>query len=157
MKITVERDALVDGLAWVSRSLSSRPIMPILLGISLEAAAGNLHLAAYDQEISGEAEVTAQVDAPGKAVVSGRLFTDVIRSLPHKPITFALEGSRLNITCGSSRFALPTMNAEDYPTLPILPAAAGEVDGELLSHAIAQVAVAAGRDDSVGPAWTSVG
>ena len=155
MKITVERDALVDGLAWVSRSLSTRPIMPILLGISLEASGSNLHLAAYDQEISGEAEVSAQVDAPGKAVVSGRLFTDVIRSLPHKPITFALDGSRLNITCGSSRFALPTMKAEDYPTLPTLPAAAGEVDGELLAHAIAQVAVAAGRDDSL-PVLTGV-
>ena len=110
MKITVERDALVDGLNWVSRSLSTRPIQPVLLGIRMKAAQGLLHLAAYDQELSGEANVVAQIDSPGEALVSGRLFTEVIRSLPHKPVTLHLDGARFAIECGSSRFALPTMN-----------------------------------------------
>ena len=155
MKITVERDALVDGLNWVSRSLSTRPIQPVLLGIRMKAAQGSLHLAAYDQELSGEASVIAQIDSPGEALVSGRLFTEVIRSLPHKPVTLHLDGARFAIECGSSRFALPTMNADEYPNLPELPESSGDVSGSLFAEAIAQVAVAAGRDDSL-PVLTGV-
>ena len=121
----------------------------------MKAAQGSLHLAAYDQELSGEASVIAQIDSPGEALVSGRLFTEVIRSLPHKPVTLHLDGARFAIECGSSRFALPTMNVDEYPNLPELPESSGDVSGSLFAEAIAQVAVAAGRDDSL-PVLTGV-
>ena len=37
MRFIVERDALADGVMWVSRSLSARPIMPVLLGVLINA------------------------------------------------------------------------------------------------------------------------
>src|ERR1044072_5244084 len=51
--------------------------------------------------------------------------------------------------CGSARFSLPTMPVEDYPQLPTQPALAGEVAGDAFGQAVTQVAVAAGKDDTL--------
>jgi DNA polymerase-3 subunit beta len=66
-----------------------------------------------------------------------------------------VEGARVTIACGSARFTLPTMPVEDYPTLPTMPTTAGTVDSEEFAHAVAQVAIAAGRDDTL-PMLTGV-
>jgi DNA polymerase-3 subunit beta len=55
----------------------------------------------------------------------------------------------MSLTCGSARFSLPTMSVEDYPTLPTLPEETGVVSADLFGEAIGQVAVAAGRDDTL--------
>ena len=52
MRFIVERDALADGVMWVSRSLSARPIMPVLLGVLIKADKKGIHLSGYDLETS---------------------------------------------------------------------------------------------------------
>jgi len=69
--------------------------------------------------------------------------------LPSKPVDLVVDGSRATINCGSSRFSLPTMPVEDYPQLPAMPQVAGIVPGDVLAQAVQQVAVAAGRDDTL--------
>ena len=60
------------------------------------------------------------------------------------------------MTCGASRFTLLTMPVEDYPNLPVDAAdVTGTVDGDELTHAVAQVSVAASRDDTL-PLLTGV-
>src|SRR5690606_27678647 len=48
-----------------------------------------------------------------------------------------------------------TMPVEDYPTLPAMPEMAGTVDASAFAHAVAQAAIAAGRDDTI-PMLTGV-
>jgi DNA polymerase III subunit beta len=60
-----------------------------------------------------------------------------------------VEGTRVSLTCGSAKFSLPTMAVEDYPTLPALPEETGALSADLFAEAIGQVAVAAGRDDTL--------
>ena len=95
------------------------------------------------------------VGTTGQALVSGRLLAEITRSLPPHPVDVALDGARLTISCASARFTLPTMPVEDYPRLPDMPATAGTVDGTLFATAVAQAAVAAGRDDTL-PMLTGV-
>ena len=47
------------------------------------------------------------------------------------------------------------MPVEDYPTLPTMPTTAGTVDSAAFATAVAQVAIAAGRDDTL-PMLTGV-
>ncbi len=82
-------------------------------------------------------------------LVSGRLLADITRALPSKPVDLVVDGSRATINCGNSRFSLPTMPVEDYPQLPAMPQHAGTVAADELAEAVAQVAVAAGRDDTL--------
>jgi DNA polymerase-3 subunit beta len=153
MKFRVERDVLADAAAWVARSLPARPPVPVLGGVLLEAtssAAGDqLMVSGFDYETSARVELDATIGDPGRVLVSGRLLADITRALPAKPVDVVVDGARATITCGNSRFSLPTMPVEDYPQLPAMPQAAGTVPGELLALAVQQVAVAAGRDDTL--------
>src|SRR5690606_5238282 len=112
-------------------------------------------LSSFDYEVSSEVEVPVHADADVTALVSGRLLSEITKALPHKPVEIAAVDAHVELVCGSARFALPTMPAEDYPTLPALPARAGTVDAARFAAAVAQVAVAAGRDETL-PMMTGV-
>ena len=155
MKFRVDRDVLADAVAWAARSLPVRPSVPVLSGLLIEANADGLVLSTFDYETSARATLSAEVADEGKALVSGRLLSDICRSLPAKPVEMVLEGSRVSLTCGSARFSLQTMPVEDYPALPEMPAATGTVSSDVFSHAVQQAVTAAGRDDML-PVLTGV-
>lgn len=155
MKLRVERDVLAESVAWAARTLPSRPSLPVLAGLVLTASADGLTLSSFDYEVSGRVDVEADVIDPGTALVSGRLLADIARSLPGQPVQIESEGTRLAITCGRSSFTLPTLPVEDYPQLPAMPTATGTVPGQLFASAVAQVAIAAGRDDTL-PTLTGI-
>ena len=155
MKFTVEQSALTDGVNWVSRSLSTRPIKTELLGIVIDATGNEVFLSASDLETASKAHFTAEVKEPGKVLVPGKLLAEISRSLPNKPITFVLDGTRVAVTSGSAKFTLPTLSVDEYPNLPELPDSTGVVASDTFAAAVAQVAIAAGRDDSL-PTLTGV-
>jgi len=160
MKIRVERDGLADAVAWVARSLPSRPPVPVLGGILLDAGgdsdgADGLTISGFDYEVSATVGVPATVADGGRTLVSGRLLADITRSLPAQPVEISVDGARVSIACGSAKFSLPTMPVEDYPQLPAMPPHAGELAGEVFGLAVSQVAVAAGKDDTL-PMLTGV-
>jgi DNA polymerase III subunit beta len=161
MKIRVERDGLADAVAWVARSLPSRPPVPVLGGILLDAGSSDagssdaLTISGFDYEVSATVGVAATIADGGRTLVSGRLLADITRSLPAQPVEIMVDGARVSITCGSAKFSLPTMPVEDYPQLPAMPPHAGELAGEVFGLAVSQVAVAAGKDDTL-PMLTGV-
>jgi DNA polymerase-3 subunit beta len=155
MKFRVERDALADAVAWAARSLSTRPTIPVLAGLLLDVSDTTLSISGFDLEASTQVDVEVATSTPGTALVSGRLLVDISRSLAPHPVDVAVDGARLTIVCGSARFTLPTMPVEDYPKLPQMPTTAGTVDAGAFATAVGQVAVAAGRDDTL-PMLTGV-
>ena len=155
MKFIVEQSALVDGVNWVSRSLSTRPIKTELLGIVINATSDAVYLSASDLETASKSHFQADVKEPGKVLVPGKLLAEISRSLPNKPITFVLDGTRVLVTSGSSKFTLPTLSVDEYPNLPELPDTTGTLASDIFATAVSQVAIAAGRDDSL-PTLTGV-
>ncbi|MGH8970271.1 MAG: DNA polymerase III subunit beta, partial [Actinomycetes bacterium] len=158
MKLRVERDVLAEAVAWAARSLPARPPVPVLAGLMLDAnndAGGRLVLSSFDYEVSARVEVAADVAEPGVALVSGRLLADICRSLPARPVEIATDAAKVVVTCGSARFSLLTLPVEDYPALPEMPGASGSLHGDAFAWAVAQVSVAAGRDDTL-PVLTGV-
>lgn len=155
MKFRVERDALADAVAWAARSLASRPTLPVLAGLLLQVAGDRLTVSGFDLEASTEVDLDVTGAQDGQALVSGRLLADITRALPPHPVDVSVEGSRVSISCGAAKFSLPGMPVDDYPKLPVMPTTAGTVDGAEFAAAVAQVAVAAGRDDTL-PMLTGV-
>jgi DNA polymerase III subunit beta len=155
MKFRVERDALADAVAWTAKSLPSRPSVPVLAGVLLRVSDHRLQVSGFDYEVSSQVSVDVHADADGAALVSGRLLAEITKSLRALPVEMAAVGSHVELTCGSARFTLPTMPVEDYPTLPDMPATAGTVEAAAFASAVGQVAVAAGRDDTL-PVLTGV-
>ncbi len=155
MKFTVGRDALGEAVGFVSRALPSRPVVPVLSGMLLEAAADGLTLSCFDYEVSARIRVDAEVAEPGSALVPGRLLAEIARSLPTRPAEFAGDADMVSLTCGRAEFGLVCLPAQDYPALPASPEPVGAVDGGVLAGAVGQVAPAASRDDTL-PMLTAV-
>ncbi|GAA2822959.1 DNA polymerase III subunit beta [Kitasatospora paracochleata] len=155
MKFRVERDVLAEAVAWAARSLPARPPVPVLAGLLLTAQEGSLALSGFDYEVSARVELEADVEEQGTVLVSGRLLNDISRNLPNRPVEISTDGMRVSVVCGSSRFTLPTLPVEEYPSLPQMPTATGTVSGDVFASAVSQAAVAAGRDDTL-PVLTGV-
>ncbi|MDN5762495.1 MAG: DNA polymerase III subunit beta [Microlunatus sp.] len=155
MRIRLERDTLAEAVQWAARSLPTRPSVPILAGLLMRADASGVVFSSFDYETSAQITVKAEVADEGQALVSGRLLADISRSLPAKPVDITAEGNHVELVCGSARFTLQTLPVADYPSLPAMPEATGTVPSEAFAHAVAQVVVAAGRDELL-PVFTGV-
>ncbi len=155
MKFRVERDVLADAVAWTAKSLPTRPSVPVLAGVLMRVSDGQLTVSGFDYEVSSQVTVGVQADSDGAALVSGRLLAEITKALPAKPVEVAAVGTHVELVCGSARFTLPTMPVEDYPTLPAMPEMAGIIDASTFALAVAQAAIAAGRDDTI-PMLTGV-
>src|ERR1700753_3928543 len=149
LKFRLVRESFADAVSWVAKNRPSRPAVPVLSGVLLTGSEEGLTISGFDYEVSAEAQVAAEVASPGSVLVSGRLLSDITRALPNKPVDFYVDGNRVALSCGSAKFSLPTMAVEDYPTLPTLPEETGTLPSDLFAEAISQVAIAAGRDDTL--------
>ena len=154
MRFVVERDALAEAVAWVARSLPSRPVLPVLSGLLLQAAPDGLTLSCFDYEVSARIHLDADVAEPGTALVPGRLLAEITRNLPGHPVEVD-DADDVTLTCGPASFSLVTLPMGEYPRLTELPRLAGTVDGGVLATAIGQVTPAASRDDTL-PVITGV-
>lgn len=155
MKFRVDRDVFADAVAWAARTLPTRPgSQPVLAGLMITAGDG-LILSSFDYETSARATLNADVIEEGTVLVPGRMLADIVRALPAKPVEVSLDGARVQLTCGSARFSIPSMPVDEYPSLPDMPTASGSVKSDDFAHAVAQAVTAAGRDDML-PVLTGV-
>jgi DNA polymerase-3 subunit beta len=151
VKISVSKDELVQALGVVSRAVSTRTSVQILSGILLEAAGGELRIAATDMELSLRATIAAQTDGDGSIVLPGKTLVDIARLLPSDEVTIEHRPTEsvVHIGSGSASYTLHTYNPEDFPRLPDVSAVqAFPVERESLLETIQRVARAASRDES---------
>ncbi|WP_318207714.1 MULTISPECIES: DNA polymerase III subunit beta [unclassified Streptomyces] len=155
MEFRIDSGVLTDAVAWAARVLPARSPMPVLGGLLLEARDGRLRVSGLDHEASARVEVEADTDVEGRALVLGRRLLDICKVLPRGRTELAVEGARLSVSSGDARFGLSLLPLDDYPAPPELPEVRGLVDGDAFAAAVGQVAVAAGRDDSL-PVLTGI-
>ncbi|MGB9279274.1 MAG: DNA polymerase III subunit beta [Pseudonocardiaceae bacterium] len=155
MEFELERDVFAEAIAWTAKGLPARPVVPVTAGVVLEVTDGTMIVSGFDFEVLNRIEVPVTDKAAGRVLVSGRLLAEIARALPPKDVRVAVEANRLAVRCGSARFNLPLLHIEDYPAVPDLPASSGTVRGDVFATAVAQVTVAASRDETL-PMLTGV-
>jgi DNA polymerase III subunit beta len=158
-RLAVQVDAadLASVTSWVARRLPHKPAQPVLGGILLTATEELLEVATFDHEVAARAEAPAGFGAsPGRALVSGRLLAEYVKTLRSGRVELADDGAKVTLTCGRVKLTMPTMAVEDMPALPELPPAAGTVDGVALRTAVEGVALAAAKAGNPNPALTGV-
>jgi DNA polymerase-3 subunit beta len=157
VKFRIERDVLADVVTWVSRTLPSRVPFPSLAGVLVEAAEDSVSFTTTTQDTWSHNVADAVIGEPGTALISGRLLVEIARSLPAQPVSFALQSSgRVEVTCGAAAFTLPTLPGDDYPPLPTLPDAVGQVNAGVFAAAVAQVAVASASPEERNHAYAGI-
>lgn len=155
MRFTVNRDVFSDSVSFAVKLLPQRPTQPLLSGALIEAEGDELTISSFDYEVSARTTITAQVSEPGRALVSGRLLSEIAQRLPHSDVDVTLTENRVEVRCGSANFSLPAMPVEEYPQVPRVDSVSGAVPADVFSDAISQVSLAASKDD-VTPVITGV-
>lgn len=155
MRFTVNRDVFSDAVSFAVKLLPQRPTQPLLSGALIEAEGDQLTVSSFDYEVSARTSVTADVSEAGRALVSGRLLSEIAQRLPHADVELSLVENRVEVRCGSASFRLPAMPVEEYPQVPQIDSISGAVPANLFADAIAQVSLAASKDD-VTPVITGV-
>jgi DNA polymerase III subunit beta len=153
--VTLDRTALAAAVTSAARALPARPVVPVLAGLKLEAADGQLTVSGYDYDVSAQTIAPAdKVTKPGTVIVSGRLLADICKAV-RGTVRLEQKGPQLILTAGSARFTLNTLPDDEYPVLPQIPASTVGLPGKLLAEVVAQVAIATSRDDTL-PVLTGI-
>ncbi|WP_428771896.1 DNA polymerase III subunit beta [Vibrio sp.] len=119
MKFSVERSHLLKPLQQVSGTLGGRPTLPILGNLLLKVDQGELSMTATDLEVELVSRLALEGDfEAGSVTVPARKLLDICRGLPDDAvITLVLEGDRVQLRSGRSRFSLATLPASDFPNI----------------------------------------
>lgn len=150
MRVTTDRERLAMALAFAERAAANRESMPVLSGVRLTAAEGELRVTATDLEVTASVRLAADVQVPGDRVVDARLFAALVRRLAGESVSLRLgdDGSALHVESGSARFSLLSTTAEDFPELPrISEGHRLQMSGSVLGEALSQTAFAAAPSD----------
>ncbi|MDX2270618.1 MAG: DNA polymerase III subunit beta [Cyanobacteriota bacterium] len=153
LKLVCSQSNLHQHLASVSRAVASRPAMPVLGNVLLEADAerGMVALTAFDLSLGIRSEFAAAVEEGGRTTLPARLLNDIVSRLPNGDLTLEQgdPDSPMLITSGMGQYQVRGLNAEDYPSLPEIAAAETLLlQIESLLQGISQTLFAASGDDT---------
>jgi DNA polymerase-3 subunit beta len=140
---------LSEALQTVQRGVSSRPGIPALTGVLIEASEGGaLTLTTTDLEVSARLTVDVNVGEPGVALVPARLLADTVKSLSDAPVDLEADQSQAHIRCAAYEGSLRLLPAEDFPAFQPPSGTRIVAEAARFAEAIGQVARAASRDEA---------
>ena len=118
MDFQVAREPLLRALQLLQNIVEPRQTLPILANVLIEAREGGLRLAATDLEVGARVAVPGTVARPGAITLAARKLVELVRELPAQPVAFTLlDNGGVELKCGTARFKLVGLPAEEYPHL----------------------------------------
>ena len=150
MKFTVNKSDITEAVSNIQRAVSTKTSSPALEGILLSATETGLELCAYDLELGITTVIPAFVMEPGKAVLSAKLFSDIVRRTPAETVTVSVDEKNMaTLESGYSRFSIIGIPAEEFPELPKLSDSTQiSLPGALLKSMIRQTLFAIAESDA---------
>ena len=125
MKLRVNRNELWQGIDTVLEAVSSKPSLPVLANILLEANEETLSLAATDLDLSIRTQVPAVVEEAGKTTVSARKLAEITREWPEMELSIEVQDERLKLSGrlgdadnSEGAYSLSGIEAEEFPSMP---------------------------------------
>ena len=119
MKFQCNRQKLNEAVTNVQRAVSTKSTIPALEGILIKAFNNTITLCGYDLEIGITTTIDADVRENGSAVLSAKLFADIIRRMPEDTITIETDEKLIAyISSGKVDYKIIGISDEEYPELP---------------------------------------
>ncbi|UCH34334.1 MAG: DNA polymerase III subunit beta [Armatimonadota bacterium] len=119
MKLTSRRGLLSDALQLVSRAVTGRSTLPILSNVLLEVSGDRLRLLTSDLEMWVDCAIPAEDTEDGALTLPAKILNEVVASLPEAEVKIATDdGNAIALTCGSSKYSIQGLAAEEFPSLP---------------------------------------
>jgi DNA polymerase-3 subunit beta len=116
MKFTLQREQLLKPLQLVTGVVERRQTLPVLSNLLVQASEKGISLTGTDLEVEMVAHCAVDVQEDGEVTIPARKLADIWRSLPEgAEVSLSVEGERVTIRSGRSRFTLATLPASDFP------------------------------------------
>jgi DNA polymerase III subunit beta len=118
MRFSLQREVLLKPLQQVANVVERRQTLPVLANLLVVVDDGHLSMTGTDLEVEMVARVVVEDAQDGEATIPAKKFFDIVRALPDgSRVSVALNGDRVNLSAGRSRFALATLPANEFPSL----------------------------------------
>ncbi|MDX2099961.1 MAG: DNA polymerase III subunit beta [Leptolyngbyaceae cyanobacterium bins.59] len=126
MKLICNQSDFNTHLSLVSRAVPSRPTLPVLANILLEAneETQRVYLVAFDLNLSIRTGFDAQVEVGGKLTLPAKLLTDIVSRLPDGEVVLEEQEDEsapfVILTSASGQYQMRGIAATEFPELPIV-------------------------------------
>ena len=125
MKLRVNRNELWQGIDTVLEAVSSKPSLPVLANILLEANEKTLSLSATNLDLSIRTQVSAMIEENGRTTVSARKLAEITREWPESELSIEVQDERLKLSgqlgdaeSSEGAYSLSGIEAEEFPRMP---------------------------------------
>lgn len=150
MKVKVQRIEFAKLIGRIQNIVASKPTIPILTNVLIEATGDQLLISATDLTVSMRTYVDAKVEKEGAITLPARRLFQLVRELTTPEIEIEMISPEIAIVhSGSSHFRIQGMHKTEFPVFPDF------ADGivlnfktTVLKEMLMRTAFAAARDDS---------
>ena len=152
MKITVNKEQIIEGLLKAAAIIPAKAGAQYLRSIWLKAEEGSLSVMSTDANIEFTGRYPAEVAAPGLIGVQGRAFVDLVRQLPTGVLHLTLDEASGNLLLEQGRrtYKLPVSGAEWFQNFSAFPAEnAVTWSGDFLQDILDKVGFCISDDDAM--------
>ncbi|BET65826.1 DNA polymerase III subunit beta [Opitutales bacterium ASA1] len=119
MKFKVNRDHFSNGLAQVLNVVGTRPTMPVLSNVLIEADGDHLDLTTTNLDLGIRCRIKATVQQAGSITLPVRRLASIVRELPSHDVSVeAASNNQVKIASGGSNFRIMGIPRDDFPPLP---------------------------------------
>ena len=156
MKFEVLQEQLSKGLGLVSKAVATRPQLPVLANVLIEAKADGLVLSATDLELGIVTRIPAKVLETGVVSVPSRMMVDFVNSLKPGKVECELSTETLIVKAGGYKGRVQTISAEEFPSLPVPSTEVmAKIEGAKFQEAVTATLHSAAKD-ALRPVLTGV-
>jgi DNA polymerase-3 subunit beta len=156
MQFNVSKKALTAALKAVLPAVPTRPGLPVLAGVRIDAGGNLLSLKATDLELAVEEFVAKEVsvERPGAAVVPAKTLVKALQAMTEDEVTVESEEGegrpRLDVRAGNRTVTLDAYPADDWPEFPSLTetTSVATADAPALADALERAALCASTDET---------
>ena len=118
MKLEILQENLSAALNQIHRIIPTKPQLPILSSILLEADKNNITLSATDLYVGIKTTVSGKVTKPSNVAIPGRIFYSIITSLNPGKLTLSLEKNTLTIISQNNKTTIQCLDTTEFPEFP---------------------------------------
>jgi DNA polymerase-3 subunit beta len=128
MQIKVTKSNLESILNTLIRVVSTKPQLPILSCLLLEAKDNQITISATDLNIGIKTNLYGEVLKTGKVAIPAKIFLESIKSLGKGDLELTLDELTLKVKSSKSKTNIQCQQSDDFPDFPTLPELTSEFE-----------------------------
>lgn len=149
MKVRILQENLSKSLSHVVKAVSSRPTIPVLSNVLIEAKKGKLKLSTTNLEIGINSWIGADIEEEGSITVSAKLLFEFVNSLKAGKISLIQDNQKLVVNSVDNNAEFFIIPADDFPAVPQSEKSPSlTVNAQIFAESIVKTVIATASDDS---------